>query len=499
MTDSAATAPTTGSSSRTVADLQRALAQGLASNPLLNSESGWRSLTARLARQGGPFPPAPGDGSRPADRIGELVAACGDQADDAEALADALDHVTRDPGLALPLRTFADWLTARTLLSDAELDELRGLLDQVPAHQATAAAQACLPFLAADLPAHCTGTWPTTLHLLRRNMLPTGLPPLLAYLEHLAAARPAQESALHAWAGRKAEDWGLTEKLQACRTAAADFVLPERSPARVMFVLLPDGLQKDTYTLRMWHREGARAKPALRDEDTQAVSHTELRPTVAQRLRQWVQETSEAVLDDMCVEFWLPLPLINEPVWDWCADATQPAHPARTVLIRSLDRLQIPTIQSAWRARWDSLMHASEESEEAESPDGGTTVSAPHDAESHREPATPPRTQDPVILKSPPSDKEGRLQFLDALRSGAPAILWHRLDCSAAFQSAALRLIGAGPLQELPDRISALRADHRRSTSADDAVTDITLLWDDPTHTLPTLHSLVAPSEARVL
>lgn len=141
-------------------------------------------------------------------------------------------------------------------------------------------------------------------------------------------------------------------------------------------------------------------------------------------------------------------------------------------------------------------MHASEE---AESPDGGTAVSAPQDAESHREPARPRKAQDPVILKSPPSDKEGRLQFLDALRSGAPAILWHRLDCSAAFQSAALRLIGAGPLQELPDRISALRADHRRSTSADDAVADITLLWDDPTHTLPTLHSLVAPSEARVL
>ncbi|MFC9280183.1 hypothetical protein [Streptomyces collinus] len=494
MTDSAATPPTTGSTGRTVGDLQRAIARQLASNPLLSTEAGWRSLTARLYRHHGPLLAHADESAPPAARIAQLVEACGAQADSADALADALDHATGQPDIALPLRTIADWLTARTLLTDAELSQLRELTEDVPPHEATASAQACLPFLSADLPRHCTGTWPTTLHLLRRNLLPSGLPPLLAFLEYLAAASRDQRMVLRAWADAKASDLGLSDELQACRQAAASFTLPERSPARVMFVLLPDGLQKDYYTLRMWHREGARTKPALRDEDTQAVSQTELRRLVAQRLRQWLQEAQDTAQDDLSIEFWLPLPLVNEPVWDWCADATQMHHSARNVLVRSLDRLQIPTIQSAWRARWENLMQTSDKplTSDRVTPSTARTTAA-QDSE------RPRPAQDLVILDSPPNDGEGRLQFLDALRNGAPAILWHRQDCSPAFQSAALQLIGAGPLHELPQRISALRAGHRHSAVTDDAVSDITLLWDDPTHTLPALHDLVAPSEARAL
>lgn len=494
MTDSAATPPpAAGSVGRTVDDLQHAIAQQLDRNPLLTSESGWRVLAARLARHHGASLAQIHASESPAIRIRELLRVCSTQAEAAEALADALDHATGDPDISLPMRKVADWLTARTLLSDAELEELSDLLTDVPSRQAATVAQACLPALSADLPQHCTGTWPTALHLLRRNMLPSGLPPLLAFVEYLAAARETQRSALQAWADKLAAQWDVTEELRECRAAAASFQLPKPTPARVMFVLLPDGLQKDYYTLRMWHRDGAQATPALRDEDTQAVSHSELARTVAQRLRQWMRETKNTTMDNWSIEFWLPLSLVNEPVLEWCRDV----DPARKVLIRSLDRLQIPTIQSAWRARWESLMEGTSEEEGISPTDQRAARARPGPSE--REPAPLSPGRDPVILDSPPSDGKGRRQFLAALRSGAPAILWHRRDCSPAFQNAALQLIGAGPLHELPDRISALRAGHRPSAASDDAVSDITLLWDDPHHTLPTLHTLVAPSEARSL
>ncbi|MFE5189861.1 hypothetical protein [Streptomyces sp. NPDC056628] len=492
MTDSAATPPTAGLAGRTVGDLQRAIAHHLAHNALLSSETGWRALTARLSRTHGSLLVEADASTPPISRVQRILEVCASQPDSAEALADALDHATGDPEISLSLRTIADWLAARDWLTATELDELSNLVKDIPAHQAAAAAQACLPTLSADLPRHCIGTWPTTLHLLRRNMLPSGLPPLLAFVEYLAAVDGPHQPALHAWADKKAAHWELTDELHACRQAAADFTPPAPSPTRVMFVFLPDGLQKDYYTLRMWHREGARATPALRDEDTQALSYSELARTVAQRLRQWMQETNDTTLNNLSIEFWLPLSLVNEPVWDWCKDATQATPSSRNVLIRSLDRLQIPTIQSAWRARWESLMQHKESTTPA-----SRTTSAPHTDVAEREPSSASAGQDLVILDSPPNDRQGRRQLLAALRSGTPAILWHRQDCSPAFQSAALRLISAGPLHELPDRISELRAQERHSASADDAVKDITLLWDDPHHTLPTLHSLVAPSEAR--
>ncbi|WP_331724424.1 hypothetical protein OG416_36740 (plasmid) [Streptomyces longwoodensis] len=494
MTDSAATPlPAAGAIGRTVDDLQHAIARQLANNPLLTSETGWRALAARMARHHRASLAQINPSATAGTRIQELIEACSTQAEATEALADALDHATGDPDLSLPLRAAADWLTARTLLSDSQLEQLRDLIADVPSRQAALTAQACLPALSADLPRHCTQTWPTALHLLRRNMLPSGLPPLLAFVEHLAAARERHRNALQAWADELAAHWDVTEELWACRADAVSFQLPELTPARIMFVLLPDGLQKDYYTLRMWHRYGAQATPVLRDEDTQAVSHTELARTVAQRLRQWTQETKGTTTDNLSIEFWLPLSLINEPIWEWCRDIL---GPARKVLIRSLDRLQIPTIQSAWRARWESLMEGASDKEAAH-PVGQRTLA--RSILSERDPAPREPEQDPVILESPPNDGKGRSQFLAALRSGAPAILWHRQNCSPAFHNAALQLIGAGPLHELPDRISALRAEHRPSASSDDAFNDITLLWDDPHHTLPTLHDLVAPSEARSL
>ncbi|MGW2722377.1 VMAP-C domain-containing protein [Streptomyces sp. NPDC001492] len=466
-------------------ELQRSMTERLTRHPALSSQAGTRALLRRLARHPDAVPHlvdllAPSTG-----QLEHLLQLCSDRPERADALADALDYITGEPETALPLRTLADRLAALKWLEDSELSDLQGHLLPVPAINLHAIAQACLPPLAADLPRHCTAAWPTVLHLLRRNVLPNGLPPFMAFLEYLAATNSAQCDALQTWTQRRAEQWDLLDALLACRAEAKGYRLPQPEPGRVMFVFLPDGLQDDYYTLRMWHREGAtRAIPALRDEDTQAVGQRDLARTVCHRLHQWIRDAGTAARN-LTIEFWLPVSLVNQPVWEWCQDVDEPITPQWHVVIRSLDRLQSPTIQRAWHSRWNNLMSE-------------PTTSMPRPAtELVHDPDTPqPPDSDLVILRHPPDEQPGRVQFLDALRRGAPVILWHRHDCSDAFLTTARQLIAEGPLSELPSRISALRAGTLPPGAAGDGLRDITLLWDDPDNTLPPLRQLVAPSEA---
>jgi hypothetical protein len=95
----------------------------------------------------------------------------------------------------------------------------------------------------------------------------------------------------------------------------------------------------------------------------------------------------------------------------------------------------------------------------------------------------------PLVLSSPPDKGPGRQELLEAISSGVPAVLWHRLDCSDSFQRMAQTVVQDGPLRDLPGRVEALRM----QTGSDAA--HLALLWDDPDRPLPALNPLVAPDE----
>ncbi|MFK0256992.1 hypothetical protein [Streptomyces sp. NPDC090445] len=434
------------------------------------------------------------DRSAPPDRlIRQLVAWCITSASRADALADALEHFaglagTEQPDAAGTLRMLSDLLAARTLMEDEDLRRLQHLVEPrtVPTLDLHRLVQACLPPLSAALPQHCTSTWPTALHLLRRNVLPGGLPPLLAFIEYLAAAQSqAAVDPLRAWTEEKAGQWGVLDALQACREAAARHAGPTPSATpRIMFAFLPDGLRSDLYTLRTWHREAdAENSPSMRGEDAQ-VDRRDIADAVYGWLQKWPRRPSPAAA--VSVEFWLPLPLVNQPVWDWCTRSTPPqAAPHWNVVVRSLDRLQSPTLHRTWRTRWQHLMDDAGPASAPAVPDGPS-----------RRPAPP---QDLVVLSNPPDGEAGRNELMTAIRQGAPAILWHREDCaSPAFRTSVQQLIEQGPLKDLPSRVSALRQGTGPLGPAEDeeTVRGISLLWDDPDQPLPAMPALVAPSEA---
>ncbi|MEU2389492.1 hypothetical protein [Streptomyces sp. NPDC007369] len=451
-----------------------------------------KALVRLLVRNRAPLKDV--DRSAPPDRlVRQLVAWCATSASKADALADALEYVagtagTRQPDAAGTLRMLSDLLAARTVMNDEDLLQLQHLVEPrtVPLPDLHRLVQACLPPLSADLPQHCTSPWPTALHLLRRNVLPGGLPPLLAFIEYLAAVQSssAAVSALRAWTQEKALQWGVLESLHACREEAAGLAgsTPSGTP-RLVLVFLPDGLRSDLYTLRTWHGDADTGSSSfMRGEDAQ-VDFRDIAGAVYTWLEKWARRLSTA--DTISVEFWLPLRLVNEPVWEWCARSTPPREaPNWDVVVRSLDRLESPTLHTPWRTRWRRLME-------------DAAPGLPPAARSGR--SGVPDEANLVVLNNPPDDEAGRRELMAAIREGAPAILWHREDCaSPAFRTSVQRLIEQGPLKELPSRVSALRhgIGVRASAEEEGTVRGISLLWDDPDRPLPAMPALVAPSEA---
>lgn len=221
------------------------------------------------------------------------------------------------------LRALSDQLAAKRLLSPAELTELRQLTEHSAFTQLHRLVEACLPPLSADLPQHCTSAWTTALHLLRRNALPGGLPPLLAFTEYLAAAQQQSAAAdpLRQWAQKKAAQWGTADSLLSCRAEADRFAAATpASASRLTLVFFPDGLRSDLYTLRTWHHDvAANDSPSMRGEDAQ-VDFRQIAQAVYESIKRWVRRLAER--NSVSVEFWLPLTLVNQPVWEWCTPVT---------------------------------------------------------------------------------------------------------------------------------------------------------------------------------
>ncbi|MFG3323931.1 hypothetical protein ACGF3J_38425 [Streptomyces sp. NPDC048171] len=420
------------------------------------------------------------------EHLAWIVARCLDQVDETQAtdaLAHAVGTVTGDKRIMAQLRLIADRQQARNRLGEDELNTLMALLSCEEVPDARALAQACLHPLAAHLPVHCTDAPSVVLHLLRRNALPDGLPPFLAFLEHLAAVwQHPSRTELHAWTDRHARSQGLYEQLQQCRRGVLDrpTFRGENREARVMFVLLPDGLDDDYCILRVWHEDSlGKGMPPTRDADAR-VPRRDLGVHVHDRLQQALTRVGQAPA--LTVEFWLPAQLANLPVAQWCRPGPDDIWQADyRVVVRSLDRLAATSSHDDWKRRWEQLI--------AGQPPAGVPLACP----GQRHTGPQPRVQ-LLVLDAPPDKEEGLEQLLKGIHSGAPAILWHRSDCSShAFRQWVDALVGQGSLADLPARLGELQ--HKRKGLETDAVSDLTLLWDDPNRPLPVVKALTSPDE----
>lgn len=171
--------------------------------------------------------------------------------------------------------------------------------------------------------------------------------------------------------------------------------------------------------------------------------------------------------------------LANLPVAQWCRPARNAAGTSNyRVVVRSLDRDSLETTHSAWKQQWDQLIAGH---------DSGTQDPAP-DTETLPGPPAPGRL---LVLNTPPDREEGRRQLLDGIRAGAPAILWHRSDCTSRSFRQHVRDLTKGSLADLPARLGELQ--HQSDSLGTGPLSDLTLLWDDPNQPRPVLKALTSP------
>ncbi|MFZ4246550.1 effector-associated domain 2-containing protein [Streptomyces griseoincarnatus] len=464
------------------------MVQVLCTVPLLSEEPARRALARMLAHAlGRTFSGDESATQLPEEHLSWIVARCmeqGEPTEAADALARVAGTVTGDAKVTAQLRLLSDFQLARARLGDEDLIVLRRLLHGQATSEARTLARACLHPFPVHLPPHCTDAWSVVLYLLRRNALPNGLPPFLVFLEHLAPvldSSTAQE--LQTWADQYAQSQDLQEQLTACRSGvtATPAHRCESRESRVMFVLLADGLGDDYYVLQVWHQDGQAADaPPVRGSDAR-VRRQDLGPLVRERLQQAMAHIGQSV--PLTIEFWLPFTLANLPVVQWCRPGVE--SPARNrVVVRSLDRLGTPAAQLSWKRLWDQMIIGSLADR---TPHG--TPTEPSDV------ATDVQSSAALlVLTAPPDREEGQQQLLDGIRSGVPAILWHRSDCtSGSFRRYVRDLIGTGPLAELPARLGQLQ--QSKDSLDSEALSDLTLLWDDPTRPLPVLKALTSPDE----
>ncbi|WP_308434327.1 VMAP-C domain-containing protein [Streptomyces anandii] len=512
-------------------NLLRQMADVLNRSPRFATPSSRQDLVSYLVRAlEQPFTAREKAPARSFDHFTHIVTECALHSEGTDALAEAVASLDGDRRTALEMRQLSDKWTAREQLDEEEMLFLDQLLGQVGAeHDVQAIALASLQPVPAPLPEHCTDARSVLLYLLRRNALPDGLPPFLAFLEFLAASTGEPlASPLREWTERRARGRELWPALEACRARADGTRVTAARERRMMLVLLPDGLDDDYYALRVWHQDDApHPAPALRDNDAR-VREADLERAIRGKVREASQGHDKGAA--LTVEFWLPLSLINLPVAEWCAPREPGAPDDVRVVVRSLDRVRASGSLRSWRERWSRMVDTSEGA--GAGADAGTDRGADaafpvrldreRDPDRQRErgrarglewnpdrsrgggspeptefPEWPePRPNLPLVLSAPPDCAEGRDQLLRAITIGVPVVLWHRHDCtSREFRDTVDVLLSHGPVSTLPERIRAMRLACEAGGLPTEVVRGLTLMWDDPNRSLPVLSPLVAPDE----
>ncbi|WAU78549.1 hypothetical protein O1Q96_01620 (plasmid) [Streptomyces sp. Qhu-G9] len=455
--------------------LEQAMIRLLEHSEGLGKPAARRALLRHLAFS---VPPAPREASA-TDELAKIVHGCAqnDQTGEkTDSLTRAVLAVTGDREMVSQLRLLSDLNLAHARLPQDELSALHTMLRDCALDVNDVARSALAPF-PPRLPDHCTNAWSVTLHLMRRNTRPDGLPPFLAFLEHAAASLtdPDAQRQLQRWNLAYAQARGLEKPLKACRSSARPSSRHTRSipEHRIMVVLLPDGLDEDYCTLRVWHQHDQ----TFKDDDV-LVRQSDLQRVVRQRLAHWTaQKTPRQIL----VEFWLGLSLINLPVMHWCVpeEDLQEGQTRMRVVVRSMG-LRPDDTRDPWRAHWSGLIGQDPTARRALCPAGKTA-----DLPARR----------PLILAESPASEAGRAQLLEALHQGVAAVMWDRSNTDVQqFRTYAEILFDEVPPAQLPMRLNQVQSARDGSPQAE-ALHDAVLIWDDPDRDLPEPSPLTSPDE----
>jgi hypothetical protein len=413
------------------------------------------------------------------------------------AFVDAVEQM--EPG-SIPVqraRAAVEDMAALDLVTEYDRQELLHLLGENPssrlAELVRAAAGPAAELTSADhRPAEALAT------LERMNAQPDGVPPLLLFVEYLAAAADDQRAAaLRAWNDRQATRLGVTERIKAVRLAqATEPGEAEKVAAYLVVRIEPDLLDTGTLVVVHWRHNDPggwrprRSEPFTGDLDAVRAHVAEL---VAEAESGWAKDASA-----IRIEFLLPYALLNLPVDQWDLEAgsslPRPLGLHYPVVVRSLDRARSPRWHREWRRRWDLLKQV---------PAGLTTpeehwlwsdgAKRRHLTALDAKLAAQKKVVSLVLRSAPDGANPG--EVLVGVRSGVPVMIWHRVESArSAFEAEIKSLRDALP--ELVEHLRLLRSRARQAVRPDTHVgSRVALLWDDPERPVEPQDPPAAPIE----
>lgn len=412
-------------------------------------------------------------------------------------LGEVLEEI--EPG-SLPVRrvrAVIEGMTAIELISDDDRRELLSLLEAGPIDRlAEFVRSAAGP--AAALTSNEQHPIEALTALERLNARPDGVPPLLVFVE-LVAAHTGTENAerLRQWNSRQADRMGVKDRLTVVRLEHTASPLAQADLVACLVIRIePDLLDEDLYSVAHWrHNDPAEWRPRRGESFAGNLAEVEahVADLVAEAEMTWAEDAAA-----IRIEFLLPYSLLNLPVdqWDLEADSTLPRLLGLhyQVVVRSLDRARATRWHREWRRRWDLLTRMPK-------------VTATQEQHWHWSDGAKPRQLSvldaklatrkdivSLVLRSVP-DGCAPGEVIVGVRSGVPVMIWQRTESGrAAFENEVKAM--RDTLPELVERLRELRGKARQSARFDTHVgSRVALLWDDPDRPVEPQDPPAAPSE----
>lgn len=367
------------------------------------------------------------------------------------------------------------------LLSEPDLDQVRGWLADVRvshfADLARRAASAALP-----LP-RFADPWHAFTELMDVNSGSDGVSPGLLFLDMLAVEVGGDlGGAMRAWIDQKVRQEGIAEAFEARRRATSRVV--DESRLHLLISLEHDAIEPYRYVLSAWRQDDPEVWPPARSEIRDIEKDNIERifdDVVVAAERMWSDQLASVTLEVL-----LPRELFHLPVHRWSKEhesgQPQPLCLDYIIRLRSLERMRSMHWHRAWRERWRS-MH--------DDPSPSRIHFAGSEGDMERvDVVLRGRDSVAIVLAAPPRERPAESEFdefIAALRSGLPVLLWHPYADSETLRELVIRLVEHGGLIGLPERTKEFRRATLGSTAMPfdhNLARDLVVLWDDPERTV---------------
>lgn len=413
------------------------------------------------------------------------------------ALIDVVEQM--EPG-SIPVRrarAAIDDMAALELVTEPDRDELLALLSGLP-HDLLAEFVCLVAGRRVELRSDDEYHADALVALEQMNARPDGVPPLLVFVEHLAAHLDDHRAErLRRWNDRQAEKGGLTDRLQAVQLEQASRPRPAPDPVAYLVVRIePDLLSSDQFVVVHWqHNDPSgwrpqRGKQFVGDLDEVRAHTAEL---VATAETSWARNASNIV-----VEFLLPYSLLNLPVDQWDLEVgsmlPRPLGLHYQVVVRSLDRARSPRWHREWRRRWELLRKAQTELTSFDDHWLWSEGAKPRQLTALDARLAARRDVVCLVLRSVPDGSEPG-EIMIGLRTGVPVIVWQRSESNRSAFDAEIKAM-RDRLPWLVESLRLLRGRAKQVSRPESHVGGrISLLWDDPERPVEPLDPPAAPIE----